>query len=247
MTQDVARRGGGVACLAAGAAHGQPTEAAARQGRHDVHADGRQRRRRRHAAPARPARPRPPRRSASTAQRAVLGLGAGDDDRPVQARRWPPSRPASRSWAIPATTPSTTWSSRRVDQGIVVTDGNAPLTELQAEVRTKGFGYAGVDLYAGGTLTAQEDDRGRQAQVRRRGAWSTACFSQAERGQSEKGLADTLEKAGLKVDRLEISPGGQQRHLARRAGAGRLPPGAPEPQGDRHAARRHHRRARPRC
>ena len=30
-------------------------------------------------------------------------------------------------------------------------------------------------------------------------------FSQAERGQSEKGLADTLEKAGLKVDRLEIS------------------------------------------
>jgi simple sugar transport system substrate-binding protein len=30
-------------------------------------------------------------------------------------------------------------------------------------------------------------------------------FSQAERGQSEKGLADTLEKAGLKVDRLQIS------------------------------------------
>ena len=30
-------------------------------------------------------------------------------------------------------------------------------------------------------------------------------FSQAERGQSEKGLADTLEKAGLKVDRLDIT------------------------------------------
>jgi simple sugar transport system substrate-binding protein len=30
-------------------------------------------------------------------------------------------------------------------------------------------------------------------------------FSQAERGQSEKGLADTLEAAGLKVDRLEIT------------------------------------------
>jgi simple sugar transport system substrate-binding protein len=30
-------------------------------------------------------------------------------------------------------------------------------------------------------------------------------FSQAERGLSEKGLADTLEKAGLKVDRLEIT------------------------------------------
>ena len=30
-------------------------------------------------------------------------------------------------------------------------------------------------------------------------------FSQAERGQSEKGLADTLEEAGLKVDGLEIT------------------------------------------
>jgi simple sugar transport system substrate-binding protein len=30
-------------------------------------------------------------------------------------------------------------------------------------------------------------------------------FDQAERGQSEKGLADTLEKAGLKVDRLQVS------------------------------------------
>ena len=30
-------------------------------------------------------------------------------------------------------------------------------------------------------------------------------FSQAERGQSEKGLADTLEEAGLEVDRLEIT------------------------------------------
>ena len=31
-------------------------------------------------------------------------------------------------------------------------------------------------------------------------------FSQAERGQSDQGLDDTLEKAGLKVDHLEISP-----------------------------------------
>ena len=72
-------------------------------------------------------------------------------------------------------------------------------------------------------------------------------FSQAERGQSEKGLADTLEAAGLKVDRLEITPGGQQRRLARRAGARRLHPEPSEPEGDRHAARRHHRHAGPRC
>src|SRR5208283_1903782 len=90
-----------------------------------------------------------------------------------------------------------------IDEGIVVTDGNAPLTDLQKEFGPKGFGYAGVDLYAGGALTAnamlaQGLKSGDQAMV-------YGVFSQAERGQSEKGLADTLEKAGLKVDRLEIT------------------------------------------
>ena len=90
-----------------------------------------------------------------------------------------------------------------VDQGIVVTDGNSPMTSLQAEFGTKGFGYAGVDLYAGGALTANAMlakglKSGDEAMV-------YGVFSQAERGQSEKGLADTLEKAGLKVDRLEIT------------------------------------------
>ena len=89
------------------------------------------------------------------------------------------------------------------DEGIVVTDGNSPLTDLQTEFGTKGFGYAGVDLYAGGALTAKAMlakglKSGDQAMV-------YGVFSQAERGQSEKGLADTLEKAGLKVDRLEIT------------------------------------------
>jgi simple sugar transport system substrate-binding protein len=89
------------------------------------------------------------------------------------------------------------------DQGIVVTDGNSPMTDLQAEFGSKGFGYAGEDLYAGGALTAksmlaQGLKSGDQAMV-------YGVFSQAERGQSEKGLADTLEKAGLKVDRLEIT------------------------------------------
>lgn len=91
-----------------------------------------------------------------------------------------------------------------VDQGVVVTDGNSPLTPLQAAFGPTGFGYSGVDLYAGGTLTANAIIKagglksGDQAMV-------YGVFSQAERGQSEKGLADTLEKAGLKVDRLEIT------------------------------------------
>jgi simple sugar transport system substrate-binding protein len=91
-----------------------------------------------------------------------------------------------------------------VDQGIVVTHGNSPLTPLMKDFGTKGFGYAGVDLYQGGVLTAQNIiaagnlKAGDEAMV-------YGVFSQAERGLSEKGLADTLEKAGLKVDRLEIT------------------------------------------
>jgi simple sugar transport system substrate-binding protein len=89
------------------------------------------------------------------------------------------------------------------DAGVVVTNGNSPMTDLQTEFGTKGFGYAGVDLYAGGALTAKAMlakglKSGDEAVV-------YGVFSQAERGQSEKGLAETLEKAGLKVDRLEIT------------------------------------------
>jgi simple sugar transport system substrate-binding protein len=91
-----------------------------------------------------------------------------------------------------------------VDQGVVVTDGNSPMTPLQDSFGPQGFGYAGVDLYQGGTLTANAMIKvghlksGDEAMV-------YGVFSQAERGQSEKGLADTLAKAGLKVDRLEIT------------------------------------------
>ena len=90
-----------------------------------------------------------------------------------------------------------------VDQGIIVTSGNSPMGALQTEFGSKGFGYAGVDLYAGGVITAQ----GMLAQGLKAGdeAMVYDPFSQAERSQSGKGLADTLEKAGLKVDRVDIS------------------------------------------
>ena len=90
-----------------------------------------------------------------------------------------------------------------VGQGIVVTVGNSPMTDLQEEFGANGLGYAGVDLYAGGKLTAEAMlAEGLQAGDE---AMVYGVFSQAERGQSEKGLADTLEAAGLTVDRLEIS------------------------------------------
>jgi simple sugar transport system substrate-binding protein len=90
-----------------------------------------------------------------------------------------------------------------VGQGIVVTVGNSPMTDLQLEFGARGTGYAGVDLYEGGKLTAEH----MIAQGLKSGdeAMVYGVFSQAERGQSEKGLADTLEATGLKVDRLEIT------------------------------------------
>jgi len=90
-----------------------------------------------------------------------------------------------------------------VDQGIIVTVGNSPMSDLQTEFGPKGMGYAGVDLYQGGVITA----KAMLAQGLKAGdeAMVYDPFSQAERSQSGKGLADTLEKAGLKVDRLDIS------------------------------------------
>jgi simple sugar transport system substrate-binding protein len=90
-----------------------------------------------------------------------------------------------------------------VAQGIVVTVGNSPMTDLQEQYGPQGMGYAGVDLYEGGKLTAEH----MLAQGLQSGdeAMVYGVFSQAERGQSEKGLADTLEAAGLTVDRLEIT------------------------------------------
>lgn len=91
-----------------------------------------------------------------------------------------------------------------VDKGIVVTDGNAPLSQLQHDFGPRGFGYSGVELYEGGKLTALEMIKAGNLKSGDT-AMVYGVFSQAERGQSEKGLAETLEKAGIKVDRLEIT------------------------------------------
>ena len=39
--------------------------------------------------------------------------------------------------------------------GVIVTSGNAPLTELYRQYQAGGFGYAGVDLYPGGYITGE--------------------------------------------------------------------------------------------
>lgn len=88
--------------------------------------------------------------------------------------------------------------------GIVVTSGNAPLSELAAQYQGEGFGYAGVELYAGGWLTGQKMiEVGNLKQGDK--ALVYGLLAEAERGQSDKGLKDALEAAGLQVDYMEIS------------------------------------------
>ena len=114
---------------------------------------------------------------------------------------WPPSRPASSSWAIPGNGAFEDLVKQAVDQGVVVTAGNSPLTELcRSTTARRASAMPASTSTRAASLTAEEDDRVRQAEVRRQGDGVRRCFSQAERGQSDKGLADTLEKAGLKVD-----------------------------------------------
>jgi simple sugar transport system substrate-binding protein len=90
-------------------------------------------------------------------------------------------------------------------RGILITSGNSPLSKLSEQYRANGFGYAGVELYEGGKLTAQKmiEYGGLKKGDR---ALSYGLRAQAERGKSDQGLYDTLKAAGLNVDYIEISP-----------------------------------------
>ncbi len=88
-------------------------------------------------------------------------------------------------------------------QGIIVTSGNNPLPNIEAKYQTKGFGYAGADLYNGGFLTGQAMVKaglkaGDQALV-------YDIWHQEGRSRSSQGVYDALVKAGLKVEKLDVS------------------------------------------
>ncbi|MEZ5666144.1 MAG: substrate-binding domain-containing protein [Alphaproteobacteria bacterium] len=88
-------------------------------------------------------------------------------------------------------------------RGIVVTSNNAPLSELLPKYQDQGFGYAGVDLYEGGAITARAMLNAGLAPGDH--ALVYELFSSGDRGLSGKGMADTLEAAGVVVDRVEMS------------------------------------------
>ncbi len=91
------------------------------------------------------------------------------------------------------------------DKDIIVTSGNAPLTKLMAKHQTRGFGYAGLDLFAGGWLTGlQMVEKGNLKPGDKSLVYGV--LSKAERGLSTKGLKEALEDSGIIVDYVEIPP-----------------------------------------
>ncbi len=90
------------------------------------------------------------------------------------------------------------------EQGIVVTSGNASIPRLYEQYQGDGFGYAGVELYAGGWLTGKQMIEQGDLQAGDK-AVVYGHFTSGRR-QSDDGLADALRDAGLEVEELVISP-----------------------------------------
>ena len=124
-------------------------------------------------------------------------------------------------------------------RGIVVTSGNAPLTELFEKYQAGGFGYAGVELYAGGWLTGKKHGRGRQAEGGRQGAGVRPARrgrARPERPRPEGGARGRRPQGRLHRDQPRGEPG----RLARRADPHQLSRVQPGREGDRHPARQRH-------
>lgn len=87
--------------------------------------------------------------------------------------------------------------------GIIVTSGNNPMPKIFAKYQAQGFGYAGADLYNGGFLTGQAMvaaglKSGDEALV-------YDIWHQEGRSRSSLGVFEALQKAGLKVDKLDVT------------------------------------------
>jgi len=88
-------------------------------------------------------------------------------------------------------------------QGIIITSGNNPLPNLESKYQSKGFGYAGADLYQGGYLTGKSMvaaglEAGDKALV-------YDIWHNEGRSVSSQGLYDALAEAGLEVEKLDVS------------------------------------------
>jgi simple sugar transport system substrate-binding protein len=89
-------------------------------------------------------------------------------------------------------------------QGIIVTSGNNPLPTIEAKYQSKGFGYAGADLYQGGYLTGQSMVAAGKLKAGDK-ALVYDIWHQEGRSRSSQGVYDALAKAGLIVEKLDVS------------------------------------------
>ena len=224
----------GCACRRRSARLGRRSD---RQRSGDVHADGRQPRRRGDAGP--PDRGGAGRRGVRRrSEGAVLGLGARDDDRPVQggdgrqAELHRDHGPSGRD-RLPR--------SRQTGDRPGHRRHRRQLADDLAAGRVR---HQGLRLCGRRPLRGRRADRprhaGEGAQVRRRSDGLRRLQPGRARpvGEGARRHAGEGRPEGRPA---RDQPGGQLRHVARRADSRRLHPGAPQPQGDRHPARRRDR------
>jgi simple sugar transport system substrate-binding protein len=89
------------------------------------------------------------------------------------------------------------------EAGIIVTAMNVPLTDLQAQYGSTGFGYVGAFQYtAGYSLATEAIARFGMVEGDRAMVWG--LLSQPGRGERTRGVVEGLEAAGVVVDYLEI-------------------------------------------
>ncbi len=90
-------------------------------------------------------------------------------------------------------------------RGIVVTSVDTALPVTLSKHRSQGFGYIGSDNYAQGISLATEVIKRAQLQKGDRAfVWGLRRIP--ERGKRAEGIVEVLEKAGIVVDYLEITP-----------------------------------------
>ena len=161
-------------------------------------------------------------------------LGAGDDDQPVQGsdRR---QAELHRHHGTPRRDAFHDLVKQAEDQGIVVTDGNSPLTAAAAGIRREGLRLCRRRSLCRRLADRSEHDRQGRLKAGRRGDGLRRVQPGRARpvGEGSRRHAGEGRPQGRPA---RHQPGSQQRRRPRRAGAHRLRSGASEPEGDRHAS-----------
>lgn len=91
-----------------------------------------------------------------------------------------------------------------VEKGIIVTSQNTTLPELEAQYKSKGFGYVGQELRPSGyTLGKAAAERAGLEEGDKALVWGLK--SAPTRGLRTRGAIDALEEKGIEVNYIEIS------------------------------------------